>query len=61
MKLTLYPKMLDSCSNSGTSTTDITYIQNVASSASCSNNTVEKDDVPIVNLISEDPAEWVIN
>lgn len=53
--------MLDSCSNSGTSTTDIAYIQSVTSSASCSNNTIEKDDKPIVDLISEDPAKWVIN
>jgi len=28
---------------------------------SFSNNTIEKDDVLIVDLISEDPAEWVIN
>jgi len=54
-------KTLASCSNSGTSTTDITYIQNVTSSESFSNNTVEKDYVPIVDLISKDPAEWVIN
>lgn len=54
-------KMLASCSNSGTSTTDITYIQNVTSSESCSNNTTEKDDVPKVDLIIEDPAEWIIN
>jgi len=50
-------KTFASCSNSGTSTTDITYIQSVTSSESCSNNTTEKYDVPIVDLISEDPAE----
>ncbi|XP_025200593.1 zinc finger MYM-type protein 1-like [Melanaphis sacchari] len=54
-------KTLASCSNSGTSTTDVTYIQNVTSSESCLNNTTEKDNVPIVDSISEDPAEWFGN
>lgn len=48
-------KTLASCSNSGTSFTDITPSERL------SNNIIEKDDVPIVDLISEDRAEWVIN
>lgn len=41
--------------------TSLIPIQNVTSSESCSYNNTEKEYVPIVDLISEDPTELVIN